>query len=330
MPANFEKGFVVREPAWHGLAVVLDHYPGREEAMKLAGHDFNVIELPVLVATPLEVGGVVVAQQNVEAKGWKALLREDTMAIIAVVKDSYEIIQNAQIWDILDALLDQPDVQYETGGTLRGGAQVWALARFKEPLHVSGDDSDIRTFLNVSTTHDGTGAAKAFPTNIRTVCENTMSAGLTEAAQAGLIYTFRHTKNVKDRIEFARSAIGMAKREANVFLEIAEELAAQTVTYTQVRDFLTRFIPAPPEVLTTDRVKANIEEARVQVLDCLDNSPSVAQNHRRTAYGLLCAGSEYLDHLRTYRTEETHFRRCIMDTSRAKNQLLTIIKDVVA
>jgi hypothetical protein len=32
-----EQSFFVREPAWHGLGVVLADYPGREEAMKLAG-----------------------------------------------------------------------------------------------------------------------------------------------------------------------------------------------------------------------------------------------------------------------------------------------------
>ena len=30
-----EESFTVRKPAWHGLATVLDDYPGREEAMKL-------------------------------------------------------------------------------------------------------------------------------------------------------------------------------------------------------------------------------------------------------------------------------------------------------
>ena len=47
MPALFDQGFFVREPAWHGLGVVLQDYPGREEAMRLAGHDWDVLESEV-------------------------------------------------------------------------------------------------------------------------------------------------------------------------------------------------------------------------------------------------------------------------------------------
>ena len=47
MSALFESGFFVRKPAWHGLGVVLDEFPGREEAMRLAGHNFTVVEVDV-------------------------------------------------------------------------------------------------------------------------------------------------------------------------------------------------------------------------------------------------------------------------------------------
>jgi hypothetical protein len=156
-----------------------------------------------------------------------------------------------------------------------------------------------------------------------------MNAGISEAARTGLNYTFRHTKNVKDRIAFAQSALGLAKKEFSAFLEIAEGLAVMPVTWEVVKLFAERFIPAPPEALTSERVKANIITARLQVVDTLNSSLSIAEGHRRTAYGLYCAGTEYLDHLRGFRTEETHFKRCIMDSSRAKSQLLTLIKEVV-
>ncbi len=316
MAAFFEKGFTVREPAWHGLAVVLPDYPGREEAMKLAGHDFQLREQRLMT----EFGSPI--------EGWKALQREDNQEIISVVRSSYEPIQNSEIWDILDAIIAQPKVKYETGGTLKGGTTVWALARLDEPVKIKGDDSSIYPFVNVSSTHDGSGACRAFTTSIRTVCWNTMSAGLSEAGRTGLNYTFRHTKNVKDRIEFARSALGLAREEFAAFCEMAEELALQTVTYEQIKDFLNHFIPSPNEALTSERVKLNIEEARLQVLHTLNESPSVAQAQRRTKFGLFCAATEYLDHLRGYRTSETHLKRCIMDNSRAKESVLALVKRI--
>ncbi len=43
-----EQSFTVREPAWWDQAGKFDvqEYPGREEAMRLAGHDWDVIEIP--------------------------------------------------------------------------------------------------------------------------------------------------------------------------------------------------------------------------------------------------------------------------------------------
>jgi hypothetical protein len=49
MAHQFETGFFVREPAWHKLGTVLQEYPGRDEAMRLAGHGFHVSEHRVLV-----------------------------------------------------------------------------------------------------------------------------------------------------------------------------------------------------------------------------------------------------------------------------------------
>lgn len=51
MPAAFNEGFFVRRPAWHKLGTVLQEFPGRREAMRLAGHLFRVEERPALGRT---------------------------------------------------------------------------------------------------------------------------------------------------------------------------------------------------------------------------------------------------------------------------------------
>lgn len=317
MPAYFESGVFVREPAWHGLGHVLTDYTDRKSMMKLAGHDFTLVEEELFIHPE---GAVV--------EGWKALRREDSGKIISVVKDSYEIIQNEQVWDILDAIVAKPEVKYETAGVLKGGAVIWALARLDEPVQIKGDNARIYPFVNVSSSHDGSGSCKAFTTSIRTVCWNTMSAGESEAQQTGLSYRFRHTKNVQDRIEFARASLGLARENLSSFFEMASDLAERGITYQHVKLFVERFIPSPDTALISDRVLSNIEAARLQVIHTLNESVTVPEEHRRTAYGLFCAGSEYLDHLRAYRTNETHFNRCIMDNGRSKHALLALARSV--
>ena len=100
MSHEFEKGFSVREASWHGLATVLEDYPGREEAMKAAGHDFNIIEAPLL-ADSIAWG----SKKKFPVEGWKCLIRDDTMKPLGVVMDSYNVVPNGVMWDIVDALV---------------------------------------------------------------------------------------------------------------------------------------------------------------------------------------------------------------------------------
>lgn len=309
MSHYFEAGFTVRKPAWHGLATVLEDYPGRDEAFVAAGHDFEVIEKPVLILGDVD-----------QVDGWKALVRSDTKKVLHIAKSSYVPIQNKVVWDIMDAVLDQDNVKYETAGVLKEGALVWALARLDEPTKIPGDDSEVYPYVMVSTTHDGSGATRAQAVSIRVVCWNTYSAAEAQAKRSGTQFTFRHTKNVMDRIEDAKSALGLARHQHEAFIELANELAATPVSKDGVNDFVLRFIPEPTANVISDRVRNNIDEARMQVIDLL-NGPSVPDAHKRTSYGLWLAGVEYLDHVRRFHNEETHFSRTMLDTSSAKQHV---------
>ena len=176
MPAYFNKGFSVREPAWHGLAVVLKDYPGREEAMKIAGHDFKIQEKKLAVVQdgiPLEI------------EGWKALMKSDTGRIISVVNDTYKVLQNDAMWDIVDAIVNEPNIKYETAGVLKDGAVLWVLARLSEPAVVKKDNSEDYPYILVSTSHDMSAPCKAQSIQVRVICWNTYSAAQEESKRTG-------------------------------------------------------------------------------------------------------------------------------------------------
>lgn len=323
MPAYFDTGFMVREPAWHGLGVVLDDYPGRDEAMRLAGHDFIVEEQAVTV------GGI-------EAKGWKALTKsvpaeirdEDPTHgnILNITKESYGTVQNSVGWDIVDALVGE-GAKYETGLTLRDGAVCCVLAWLDEPVTIPGDNSPVLPFVNVAWTHDGSGAITSRATSIRVVCWNTQSAAEAQGKRLGTDFTFRHTKNVMARIEDAKMALQGVRLAHAEYVELASELATIPITAAQREVFVTEFIPMPPEALLSDRVMGNVEAAR-QGVRALFDGPTVPDDHRFTAYGLHLAGGEYLDHLRGARSPETRFGRSLLRNEPAKAKLTRLIREV--
>jgi hypothetical protein len=118
MPANVESMFSVRQMPWHRKGDILDDYPGTwAEARVLAGLDWE----PVLAGIYLAQWhtGLNPAYEPVE--GWQAITRSDTGQVLSVNRDSYTLIGHGEMGEIVEAVLAQPNVKWETAG----GARWW-------------------------------------------------------------------------------------------------------------------------------------------------------------------------------------------------------------
>ena len=62
---------------------------------------------------------------------------------------------------------------YETAGALKGGRHIWMLARLPKTLRAAGDD-EIKPYVLLANSHNGTRALRMIPTTIRVVCANTL------------------------------------------------------------------------------------------------------------------------------------------------------------
>lgn len=323
MPAMFETGFFVREPAWHGLGVVLADYPGREEAMRLAGHDFRVIERPIAVTG---------REQWKQVEGWKGLIKSGTGELLHVAQSSYEVIQNDAAYDVAELLFDQ-GFQYETGVTLDGGALCALTLKLDEPVTIKGDNSIVLPFGCLSWSHDGSGSLRVRSGTIRQVCANTVAASEAEGKKLGTDFTFRHTKNVHARIEDAKAAIKGARSAMDVYVRVANELAAMPVTPAQRDLFVDTIIGArgarENASTASARVLTNIENERTKVLS-LFMGQTIPEAHTLTAYGLWLAGGEYFDHLRNYRSQDSYVKRTLLTDNPAKANLVKTIRELVA
>lgn len=329
MPALFEQGFFVREPAWHGMGVVLDDYPSREEAMRLAGHDWDVLTRPVFHQT--DDGGFA------ETPGFREHYRSDTGMPMHVARDSFEAIPNSLAYEVAEVLFDE-GFQYETGITIDGGRGAAITLKLDEPFTVGGDESVILPYGCLSWRHDGYGALRARTGTIRQVCANTVNASEAEGQRLGTSFTFRHSKNAKERIAQAKQSMRGIRRDIDVYQKMAAELSAINVTPTQRDLFVSTIIGDPDYSVSrgqaaSDRVKANIEAERVKVLGLFMQDPArstIPEAHQLTGYGLFLAGVEYFDHLRNYRTQGSYVYRTLLADNPAKAALGRTIREVVA
>jgi phage/plasmid-like protein (TIGR03299 family) len=343
MPALFDQGFFVREPAWHGMGVVLDDYPGRDEAMSLAGHDFRVGETSIVVVgkaredladtqpTVVHESGHLYGGKH--AEGWKALIHSQNGDILNIVKDTYEVIQNDVAYDVAELLFDQ-GFQYETGITLDGGRTCALTLMLDEPINLPGDDSPVLPFGCLSWSHDGTSSLRVRSGTIRQVCANTVAASEAEGKKLGTDFTFRHTKNVHDRIEDAKAVVKGTREGFDVFREAMLALCDMPVTPSQRDMFVSTIIGDKGGLLSTNeatstRVKNNIEAERAKV-NGLFFGPTIPEAHTLTAYGLHLAGVEYFDHLRAYRSQDSYVKRTLLSDNPAKVNLIKTIRECVA
>jgi len=326
MPANVESMFSVREMPWHQEGVVLPDYPGNwAEARKLAGLDWNPVIVPSYALVDAADDGTPVYEPD---EGWNRIIRSDTGATLSHRPDTYKLIDHTDMGDIVEAVLAQPNVKWETAGVLDGGKAVWCLALLDEPVMLPGDFSVTLPYLAITNRHDGGGACALRATAVRIVCANTFRAAELEGERTGTTFSFVHKGGWRSRIEEARAAVSGARKEIARYEELATELLGIRITPRQRELFVTQFIPTPPDGLVTDRVARNVEEARNAVRLILESQTT--ERVADTAYGLVQAAGEYLDHVRKAHSWETKLGRTLIRPEPLKHKALTLVREVVA
>jgi len=336
VPADYTDGFAVREASWHGLETLLQDFPlmgdlwsgdPTRDPYILAGHDFDLEEVELFMRQTRNIPGVGDTVTFPKLKGYRGILNSKTGEVFQVAADSYSTIGNEVGWQLAQLFVDNdPNVKVATGAVLGGGATCFLLLQLDEPFVVPGDDTTTYPYVNVHWNHDGTGALKGFRTFIRTVCRNTLNLGLSQAQQANLAFSIRHTKNADLKVDEVKRALSGVRTATEAFVAEATELASLPVTKEQREKFVQLLIPAPVGDVVSDRVRDNIDRDRNKVRSLFEG-PTYPGD---TAYGLVNVGVEYLDWLRGYRNAETLFGRQLLRQEPLKQKLVPMVRELVS
>ena len=95
MAANVESMFYVRQAPWHGLGVRVESALSSDEALRLSGLDWQVVQQPIMTTG------------NVPVLGYKANLRDVDNQVLGVVTDRYRVVQNEEAFAFTDGLLGE-------------------------------------------------------------------------------------------------------------------------------------------------------------------------------------------------------------------------------
>jgi phage/plasmid-like protein (TIGR03299 family) len=240
------------------------------------------------------------------------LYRSDTRSPISVVSKYYQIVQPAEILGFFADLIKHNSFQLETAGALDGGKRVWALARVNDGECLLDTDK-IRPYVLLATSYDSSMSTTAKFTSVRVVCHNTltMAAGYGEQEASehddpGSVFKIGH--NAKFNAKDARMDLGIVFDQWERFLATTRKLARQQVNQTFASAFLKALLPVPSApkepAKPGEAVKApkTVEESKAfKSIMALFEGGAIGSDlpeAKGTAFGLLNAVTEYVDHTR--------------------------------
>ena len=230
MPANVETMFYVREKPWHGLGTRVEEAPTSADALICAGLDWEVVQKDVYT----EDGSLI--------SGYKANTRNTDDAVLGIVSNRYQVVQNRDAFQFTDDLLGA-GVTYETAGALQGGRKVWMLARMPQRYIIAGDE--IAPYLVVMNSHDGSSGIKVAMTPIRVVCQNTLNLALNSAKRT---WTTKHTENVMNRVHEARETLMLAEKYMGELGRGIDELTKIKLPDRKIMEYMQEFFPVAADL----------------------------------------------------------------------------------
>jgi phage/plasmid-like protein (TIGR03299 family) len=251
--------FSVRETPWHREGTILSEVPTLDEALALGGLDFEVEKREIYLRAiehsyeyPGDGSRIEHEQETfVKQDGHFATVRTDREQILGTVQQRYSVLQNREAFGVLEPLLDDGIVTLETGGSLRGGVDVWMLVKFSAEgiaraasqadnveafrlSHLEGMFDEVQPYGLITNNHAGLRGVILKETPVRVVCANTLTMALAKADRGTTIKVV-HSGDVQKNVELAADALFRTSRRYVDFAGQRELLRRTEISFE--RDF---------------------------------------------------------------------------------------------
>lgn len=225
-----ENKFVsLRQPAWHGLGLVIQDEIGAMDAFRRIGEVVIRTE-PVVTASGL-------------ATGHKAIISESDhngsrlVNVVSVVGEDYKEITHA---DFCGAWDEGVQKHVETLGILGKGETLFMTTKLPS-FDVKGDETE--NYLLAYSPLSGIEAVTVRITPVRVVCQNTLIlSGSQCSAQYRVIHTSDMARSVKT---FLARTWNDIQSKANAVKEALDVLAKYRITEGEARGVLNAVYPEP-------------------------------------------------------------------------------------
>ena len=300
----------VGERPWHGLGSELTEGASLDVWAKEAGLNFTIESSSVAFRHTAGKDGVSIVPNQ------RVLWRSDTKQPLSIMsKNRYNIVQPNEILEFYRDLVDASGAfVLETAGCLDDGKKIWAMARHKNVINISGDI--IRPYLMVVTACDGTMSTNGLFTSVRPVCDNTVRMALSAGSSTGV--KIPHSRKFDHNA--VKAELGLIDNLMETFASDVEKLASKQVTREVAADIFTELYArrdADGEVLNQKWLTKIVAEC-VQLFEHGPGAELVTA--KNTAWGVINAVTRYEDFGRKAQSNDSRFRSAQFGDGASKKQ----------
>ncbi|MFA5158187.1 MAG: DUF932 domain-containing protein [Patescibacteria group bacterium] len=282
--------FYAGEKPWHGLGQAVDSEVTAAEAIRLAGLDWKAEKQDIMTC----------GENHTIIDTHKAVIRIDDQKFLGIVGTTYEIIQNIEAFDILDALVGEGLAMYNCAGSLFEGKRIFITCKLPGNIQIGPDKID--KYLVLATSHDGSLSLHMKWTPIRVVCNNTLSAAFSIRGNKVRTDTvsIRHTLNYKSRVNEARELLGLTDVYYKRLEETCDQLFNTPMADSEFVEFTKKlYEPTLKDDQGNLKASTRCENKRNEAFELFHTGIGM-QDILNTKWAAYNAITEQVDHHRNY------------------------------
>lgn len=213
------------ETPWHRIGQVMTDKPDVPAALAAANLDWEV-QLRKMYYRH--------GDKAIHVPSRRAVVRSTDGQLLATVGSDYVPIQNSVAFGVLQPACEKLGVTIETAGALGKGDRVWMLAKLPQTLEVIPGDVVEQYFL-VLTGHNGWTSYTARGTDVRVVCQNTLS--MATRGSAALV-NLRHVQSTTEQFDQVAEVVTQMMSAAKQRMISFAKLAARKLTVDELNSYV--------------------------------------------------------------------------------------------
>lgn len=232
--------------------------------------------------------------------GYKATVRTDTHKPLGCVSGTYKVVQNSDIFPMLDPFVQAGGLVTAGGMTEQG---LCFMVVTMNDAHIAGDDYTINVMATNS--FNGQFPASLICSPIRIVCQNMYRSLMNNSDN---VARFRHSLNITGRLDAMKAAYEVFTDFTGQFASEVENLKKLQAAHT-IDEFVEEMFPYSKISEDSPRYQSardRVDERRALYVNKYYNSPT--NSDHGTCFALVNAYYDYVSHDVPVRKTEDEYR----------------------